>query len=275
MGKTDIEKINLNNADMHMHTTCSDGLFTPAEIVKRSKEMGLETIAVTDHDMVDGISEAVAAAKALGGIAVIPGIELSTEGPDGTELHILGYYIDTENEELNCTIAALKKGRKDRNAKLFEALRTQGILISKEDFDKLPDGGYIGKPMVAMKMMEKGYINQISQAFEKGKFLESQAVRAVKKEKLSTKEAISMILNAGGDPVLAHPMKIRSIGSRGSQEYWDNLDKLLKLMETWGLVGLECFYPDHTDEESAKLQLMARNRSLQVTKGSDYHGYEY
>ena len=275
MGKRDIEKINLDKADLHMHTTCSDGLFSPAEIVKMSKEMGLQTIAVTDHDLVDGIGEAVAAAKELGGITVIPGIELSTEGPDCTELHILGYYIDPENEELNRTIAALKKNRKDRNVRLLEALRTQGILISEKDFDKLPEGGYIGKPMIAKKMIEKGYITQIPQAFEKGMFLESPAVRAVKKEKLSAKEALLIITGAGGDPVLAHPMKIRNIGSRGSQEFWDNLDGLLKLLTIWGLVGLECFYPDHTDEESATLQHMARKHGLLVTKGSDYHGYEY
>lgn len=275
MSRTDIEKINLNKADLHMHTTCSDGLLTPAEIVKMAKDMGLQTIAITDHDLIDGIGEAIAAAKELGDIAVIPGIELSTEGPDHTELHILGYYIDPENDKLKSTIAALKRSRKKRNASLFEALRAQGILMREEDFDKLPKGGYIGKPMIAKKMIDKGYITQIHQAFEKGQFLESPAVRAVKKERLSAKDALGIITSAGGDPVLAHPMKIRNIGLRGSREFWENLDRLLELLTAWGLVGLECFYPDHTDEETTILQIMARKHTLEITKGSDYHGYEY
>lgn len=275
MGKADIKKIDLNKADMHMHTNCSDGLLTPGQIVEMAKNKGLQTIAITDHDLVEGIEEALSAAKELGGITVIPGIELSTEGPECTELHILGYLIDPDNADLNEAIAALKKRRKDRNERLFAALQSQGIQICEGDFDKVPADGYIGKPMIAKKMIEKGYVSNIPQAFEKGRYLESPVIRAIKKEKLSVEEALRLIINSGGTPVLAHPMKIRNIGPRGSLEFWENLDHLLKDLSSWGLVGLECFYPDHTEAEISILLSMAERYGLVVTKGSDYHGYDY
>ncbi len=275
MGKADIKKIDLNKADMHMHTSCSDGLLTPGEIVEMAKHKGLQTIAITDHDLIEGIDEALSVAKEIGGITIIPGIELSTEGPGCTELHILGYFIDPDNAELNDAIASLKKSRKDRNERLFAALRSQGIQICEKDFDKVSADGYIGKPMIAKKMIEKGYVSNIPQAFEKGKYLESPLIRAVKKEKLSVEEALRLIITSGGDPVLAHPMKIRNIGLRGSLEFWENLDHLLKNLSSWGLVGLECFYPDHTAAEIGSLLSMAEKYDLLVTKGSDYHGYDY
>jgi len=275
MSKVDLKKIDLNKSDMHMHSSCSDGLLSPSDLVHRAKEMGLETIAITDHDLVDGLKEAMDAAAESGDITVVPGIELSTEGPEQSELHILGYYIDPDDGELKSTIAFLRKSRKDRNRNLFDALKSQGIHIDEGDFENVPAGGYIGKPMIAKKLIEKGLINHIPQAFERGRFLESPVIRAVKKEKLSAKDAIRIIINAGGDPVLAHPMKIRDIGARGSEEFWKNLNRFLEILAGWGLEGLECYYPDHTDHEIELLKSLAHQHQLLVTKGTDFHGYDY
>ncbi len=275
MSKEDLKKIDLNKSDMHMHSTCSDGLLSPSDLVYRAKEMGLETIAITDHDLVGGLKEALDAAAESGNITVIPGIELSTEGPGQTELHVLGYYIDPEDAKLKSTIAFLKKSRIDRNRKLFDALKSRGIHIDERDFENVPAGGYIGKPMIAKKMIEKGLIRHIPDAFQRGRFLESSDVSAVKKEKLSAQDAIRIIIDAGGDPVLAHPMKIRDIGIRGSEEFWKNLNGLLEILADWGLEGLECYYPDHTEHEIELLKRLAHQHQLEVTKGSDFHGYDY
>ncbi|MBN7773707.1 PHP domain-containing protein [Clostridium aminobutyricum] len=260
--------------DLHLHTYFSDGSMSPTDIVKRAKEMGYELISITDHDGVDGIPEATIAGKALG-IKVIPGIELSTEDEQRISMHILGYDIDIDNPELLDKLKELKQKRKDRNDQLIEVLNKMGYAISMEDLRFTEGQSYIGKPIIARALLKKGYITDAKQAFESGKFLESPEAKAVKKDKISAEEAITLIKKAGGIAVLAHPMKIKKIGDRGTDQFYEELEKLIQKMKAFGLKGIECYHTDQTNQESLRLVELAEKYHLHITEGSDYHGPEF
>ena len=253
--------------DLHTHTYYSDGTTSPTEVVKWAKKGNLEQLSITDHDGTEGIKEALIAGEALE-IEVIPGIEFSVGEPDGTEMHILGYYIDISNEALMKRLKDIRKKRQERNGKLLAALRDLGFPLDPEDLHKKGDVDYLGKPDFARALINKGYINEFSEAFEEGRFLKSEEVRKIKKEKISAKEAIELIAGAGGMAVLAHPMKV--FGLVG--EYFEALDKLVCILKDYGLKGMECFYPEHSEEETMKLVNMAEKYKLHMTKGTDYHG---
>lgn len=259
--------------DLHLHTYFSDGSISPTDIVKRAKEMDYELIAITDHDGIDGVTEGMIAGKALG-IKVIPGIELSTENDKGISMHILGYHIDIHNVELTKKLTELKDKRRERNQRLLAVLNQMGYEISLADLSFTEGQDYIGKPIMARALLKKGYITHARQAFEPGKFLESPEAKAVKKDKISAKEAIELIRQAGGIAVLAHPMKIKKIGERDSEIFFDELEKLIQELKADGLRGIECYHTDQTNEESLRLVELAEKYHLHITEGSDYHGPE-
>lgn len=266
-----IRDMDLEKADLHVHSNRSDGVLSVKELVKEIKNQGNVIMAVTDHDGVYGVSEAIEASKSLGDIKVISGIEFSAEGPKNEELHILGYFIDIENPDLKETIEEVREARRERNLKLYEALSEMGYPISEDDFLGLPNEGYVGKPLIARKLMEKGLLKDFKSAFQKDKFFDSKEIRLIKKKKISAKKIIEVIDKAGGVSVLAHPMKIKKIGLRGSEEFWHNLEVLIKQLKKYGLSGLECYYPTHTEEEKEKIIDLAECVDLFVTKGSDFH----
>lgn len=253
--------------DLHTHTYYSDGTSSPTEVVKWAKKGNLDQLAITDHDGTEGIKEALIAGDALE-IQVIPGIEFSVDEPDGSEMHILGYYIDISNEELKKRLTDIKDNRKERNVKLLAALADLGYPLDPEDLQKKGDVDYIGKPDFARALINKGYINEFSEAFEEGRFLKSEEIRKIKKEKITAKEAIELIIGAGGLAVLAHPMKV--FGLEG--DYFEALDKLVSILKDYGLSGMECFYPEHNEEETMKLVDIAEKYKLHITRGTDYHG---
>lgn len=260
--------------DLHIHSTCSDGTMRPIDLVKKYQKEEYTVIALTDHDGIDGVKEAQIAGEALG-ITVYSGIEFGTKLPDGPELHILGYRFDIENEALKARLADILRARRERNSKLLVVLQEMGYDITEEDLKQRPDQTYIGKPNFALALMKKGYISQPSEAFQPGKFLESEEARAVKKERITPQEAISLILGAGGIPVLAHPMKVKNIGEKGSEEYFQNLSEILRTLKKAGLKGLECFHPSATHEQALRLVDLAGKYHLHITQGSDYHGPEF
>ncbi len=260
--------------DLHMHSTCSDGTMRPVDLVKKYHADEYSVIALTDHDGIDGVKEAQVAGEALG-ITVYSGIEFGTKLPDGPELHILGYRFDIENEALKKRLADILQARQDRNRRLLAVFQKMGYDIREEDLKQRPDQTYIGKPNFALALQKKGYINHPSEAFEPGKFLESEQALAVKKERISPQEAISLILGAGGIPVLAHPMKIKNIGEKGSEEYFQHLSEILKILKKAGLKGLECFHPSATHDQALRLVDLAGKYHLHITQGSDYHGPEF
>lgn len=295
-------------ADFHIHTTMSDGALTPTEIVKKYKNEEYDIIAITDHDGIDGVREAQIAGEALE-IQVIGGIEFSTcirgkdlrnwgmdyrgkrgldmTGPEPDEfglvkstddevgVHLLGYYFDLGDKRLAATLEKIRECRYDRNMRLIEALRKMGCELTYEELREGRKNDFIGKPVIARMLVKKGYIQTPAQAFEDGKFLESEEAQHIEKNKVDTLAAIDIINCAGGVPVVAHPMKIKHIGDRTTEEFWKNLEIIIKGLKKSGLKGLECFHPNHSHDESIRLVSLAEKYHLHITQGSDFHGNDF
>lgn len=256
--------------DLHIHSWHSDGIMSPADLVEKYTEEKYDLIAITDHEVTGGIAEAQEAAKDKN-IRIIGGIELATLYK-GTELHILGYYIDVENQKLKDKLQALSELRRERNQRLLEVLNRMGFELSEDDLIEREGQSYIGKPNFARALVRKGYIKTASEAFEDGKLLESNEAKAVERVKIPTEEAIDLIREAGGISVLAHPYKIKNIGERGTKEFRENFDIMIRELKKAGLKGLECIYPKHTDEERLFFIDEAAKYHLHITEGSDFHG---
>lgn len=258
--------------DFHIHTTASDGQATPTEIVKRAKELDYDIIAITDHDNTDGLAEAMIAADALD-MRVVPGIEIAVVTEEGKGLHMLGYYFDPENPELKAFLANMIENRKKRNEQLFKVLQEMGYDITEDDIE-VGKNDFIGKPLIARALVAKGYIKDPREAFGP-KILGSPKCRAVVKVKPLAKEAIEIIRKAGGTPVLAHPIQTRGVGQTGSEEFFENMDRIIGKLKRQGLKGLECFHPDQNFEQSMRFIEMAEKYHLHITRGSDFHGKDF
>ena len=257
-------------ADFHVHSYYSDGTMSPVELVTYYHDQEYDMIAITDHDGIDGVHDAKIAGEAIK-MGIISGVEFSTEF-EGHELHILGYYFDHENPELIAKCAELKKTRRERNQRLLDKLAEMGYEMSLEELERQSKKGYVGKPNIARLMVQKGYIKETKEAFEPGKIFESPEVKAIRRKKMDTVEAIELLKAAGGMAVLAHPGKIKSLGEKGTEEYWQNMDSLVKSLKKAGLKGMECFHPAHSEEEALKFVVIAGKYHLHITEGSDFHG---
>lgn len=251
-------------ADYHIHTWYSDGTMKPTEVVRKFKDEDYDIIAITDHDGVDGLMEAEIAGEALR-IQVIPGIEFGTDyNLDGTslELHILGYHIDAKNQALTDALCSIRAQRKARNEKLLAYLNSLGYDLAWEDLLQRPGQEYIGKPNFARALAAKGY--EIPDLWE--------VLDRVKREMISSYEAIRLTKEAGGIAVLAHPMKTKDLPPRDREEFWTALEAILRDLKKHGLGGLECYHPSATREESLRLVTLAGKYHLHITEGSDFHG---
>jgi len=247
--------------DLHVHTTASDGTLTPAELVARAQEKGLQAVAVTDHDTVEGLTEALAEA-AKREFEVVPGVEISVDYRGG-EMHILGYYIDPCSGPLLAGLEQLQEYRRERNPKVIRKLREVGLHITLEEVAEAAGGNVIGRPHFAAVLVRKGYAANTQEAFEK--YLGAGQPAYVKKEKLTPEEGIELIVRAGGLPVLAHPKYIRDHNP-------DRLSALLDKLKGAGLRGVEVYYTAHTPEETDLYLGLTRKHALLVTGGSDFHG---
>ena len=260
--------------DLHLHTFYSDGTMSPEELVVLALNNKVETIAITDHDGMGGLAEGMEAGKRMG-VHVIPGIELSTEDEEGVYMHILGYSFDWDNEALKNEVEAIRRKRVERNEKLLAALREIGCKITKEDLQLREGQDYVGKPTFALALMRKGYVSSPKEAFKEGRFMKSDVVRSMHREKISAKKAIELILGAGGIPVLAHPMKISHLTRVEGENFFEKLDKQLSKLKSWGLSGMECYYSSHLPQDTSRLVQLAQKHELMVTAGSDFHGMEF
>lgn len=260
--------------DLHLHTYYSDGTMSPEELVVLALNNKVETIAITDHDGMGGLAEGMEAGKRLG-VHVIPGIELSTEDEEGVYMHILGYCFDWDNEALKNEVEAIRRKRVERNEKLLAALREIGCKLTKEDLQLREGQDYVGKPTFALALMRKGYVSTPKEAFKEGRFMRSDVVRSVHREKISAKKAIELIREAGGIPVLAHPMKISHLIKGEGDDFFEMLDKQLNKLKSWGLAGMECYYSSHLPQDRSQLVSMAQKHQLIITAGSDFHGSEF
>jgi predicted metal-dependent phosphoesterase TrpH len=246
--------------DLHTHSTASDGKLSPAELMRHARSVGIEVIALTDHDTLSGLEEAAEEAARVD-IEFIPGIEISAENDPGT-LHMLGYFIDPSNSELIETLAWLRGGRDDRNQIILAKLAELGCPLDWEEVAALAGGESMGRPHIATAMVNRGYVSSFNDAFER--YLGKGAAAYTDRLKMTPEIAIDRIRSAGGLPVLAHPQTL----SLNDEELSDLLDRLTSL----GLAGIEVYYYSHSADETDLYLTLARRYGLVVTGGSDFHG---
>ncbi|MEA2071234.1 MAG: PHP domain-containing protein, partial [Asgard group archaeon] len=245
--------------DLHLHTTASDGTFTPSEMVKFAKVKGLSAIAITDHDTVNGVPEAIYAGKKEK-LEVISGIEFSTEYHNQS-IHIVGLFVDYLDKELLKLTKEIVQSRKTRAIKMIEKINAldEGNPLTIQEIEKKADG-LIGKLHIANTMVEKGYADTIDEIFEK--YLKRDAKCYVPRFKLSPKQAIEFLNKKKAIPILAHP---------GLYDFLDLKQFLIK-HKSHGLKGIEVYYPSHSPKYQQKLKELAKELNLCVSGGSDCHG---
>ena len=243
-------------ADLHLHSNKSDGILSPEEVVLQAARLGLAAISLTDHDTVEGISEALDAGTKYG-VQVVPGIELNTSADNG-ELHILGYYIRHTDKKLLNNLKGIKEARVRRIQAIVQKLNSLGFEITFEQvLKKAGKADSMGRPHIARLLLEKGYVSTIREAFEK--YIGHGGPAYVERHKLMPGDVIALIKDCGGVPVLAHP------GILSSSLYID-----LCIRE--GIQGIEVYHSRHTEEQAAVFREIARRHDLIVTGGSDCHG---
>ena len=241
--------------DLHIHTTASDGSWTPKEVVEQAKKLGLTAIAITDHDTMDGVERAIQRGAELG-VEVIPGVELNTDYDDH-EVHVLGYYLDFTNPSLQKELAELRDARVNRMRLMVEKLATVGVQISYDRVREIAGEGAIGRPHLARAIMEAGYASEWEEIFQK--LIGRGCPAYVPRTKLTPTDAVKLILEVGGVPVLAHPGL-------------NDLDEIIPDLIKAGLQGMEIYHYDHTDADIEHYEEMAQQYGLFFTGGSDCHG---
>lgn len=245
-----------SGVDLHCHSTASDGLLTPTDLVDYASHRGVSVIGLTDHDSTSGIESATAAGRQRG-VTVIPGVELSSE-IEGLQAHILGYFIDPESESLQREFAWMNESRRERIGRIVRNLNEAGIPIDIEDVMALAGNGTVGRPHVARVLIQSGHAESVSDAFER--FLTRGKPGYAISEKITPEGAIRAIERAGGVAVLAHPWSTR-----------DPAGAVARLAPA-GLTGLECFYGEYSLAVQQELAQLAAEYDLIPTGGSDFHG---
>ena len=249
----------MGQADLHIHSTASDGRLTPAEVVQEAARRGLKFIALADHDTVDGIAPAQAAAKSFPGLKVIPGVEISTDIPEG-EAHVLGYFIDYSSRELEEKLDRFRNSRLKRARRMVAKLDKLGIHLDWRRIEQITGASVMGRPHIARVMLEKGYINSFKQAFTD--YIGRDCPAYVEREKITPAEAVALIIKARGLAVLAHPFTV------------SEPEAMIMELKTSGLAGIEAYYDGYSDEEVSRLVTIAEKHHLVTTGGSDYHGLD-
>lgn len=252
--------------DLHIHSTASDGTLTPAELLARARDLGVEAISITDHDCVDGSREALS----LGvppELGFVTGVEISASPPPFLEspgsFHILGYAIDPDHPGLCMALAQLQSARRNRNPKILERLRRLGIDIAIETVHEAAGQGQTGRPHIARVMVENGFCGSIDEAFDR--YLGTGRPAYVEKKRIACGDAIEMIRAAGGIAVLAHPGLLKPLPK-------NRLEALVARLVDMGIGGIEAFYPSHCLPDTACFIEMAEHHGLVVTGGTDFHG---
>ena len=252
--------------DLHIHTTASDGTYEPHEILQMASRLGLQAIAITDHDTLEGSRRALAG-EIPAGLDFLSGVEISAHPPDRCKingsLHILAYDFDVDSRPLQKALGDLQQARGLRTRQIVERLHELGIPLSLEQVLKEAGPGNSGRPHVASAMVKAGVVQDIDEAF--GRYLGKGCPAYVDKYRLNCRQAFELIRNAGGIPVLAHPYLIRC--GHGA-----NLTDLVRQLCAWGLMGLEAYYPEHTPKATDEYLHLAQTYNLLVTGGTDFHG---
>ena len=244
--------------DLHTHSNCSDGSMSPSELVLHAAEKGLAAIALTDHDTVDGIKEAVAKGKECG-IEVVPAIEFSARSK--TLTHILGFYIDEDNAQLKSVLTEIVDLRKERNEVTAKLLQQLGFDVALEEAAAIAPGGIIGRAHYAKLLMDKGYTSSVKESFDK--YLAAGKPAYFTNQKLEAKCIIETIHAAGGVAFLAHPHQMK-LG--------DKLEDYVKELVSYGLDGMEGYYSEYDEKMQTEYQAMASRYGLALSGGTDFHG---
>jgi predicted metal-dependent phosphoesterase TrpH len=242
--------------DLHTHSLRSDGALSPADLVKRAAARGVKIQALSDHDTLAGVAEAVATGKELG-VRIIPATELNTESEWG-DAHILGYFIDPADSELEERLRWLRENRGRRIELMVEKLNALGFAVDLARVLEIAQGGALGRPHLAQALFEKGYVRSYDEAFET--IIAKDAPAYVARVGLDPFEAVALVRKHRGVPSLAHPGTV--IG----------LDALLPKLVAVGLAGIEAYYGEHSPEMTARYLASAREFGLVATGGSDFHG---
>lgn len=243
--------------DLHMHTTASDGDYAPADLMRKAADAGLQVIAITDHDTLDGIHEAKKAGKELG-IEVIAGVELSTKY-NGKTVDILGYDL-LKTDELHGLLIRMRRGRENRAQVIIEKFAEINMPLSMEDILEFSQGGVIARPHIAKAIVKKGYVSDYQAVFDE--YLADGKPCAIDKVIISPQEGIELIHKAGGKAVLAHPVYLED-------------DALVEQLLQYDFDGIEVWHRSHTAGDVQRYKAIAKKHNLLMTGGSDFHHDEH
>jgi predicted metal-dependent phosphoesterase TrpH len=246
--------------DFHVHSTFSDGSFTPEELIGEAVRLGLSAIALTDHDTTDGVPRFTAAAISTSVLA-IPGVEISADVKSGT-MHMLGYLIDPDHQTLIERLKWLREGRKVRNAEILEKLNKLGFRLTWEEVAAFAEEDVVGRPHFAQALLARDLVKDKNEAFDK--YLGKGKPAYAERRRMTPENSIRLICEAGGVPVLAHPFTLNlSI---------EALKKQIAELRDFGLGGIEVFYSEHTPQITSQYLNLAKEFGLVATGGSDFHG---
>ncbi len=252
--------------DLHIHSTASDGSLSPLEILKQAQELDLGAIAIVDHDTVEGSKEAIQTGVPAS-LKFLTGVEISAnpppEIPCSGSFHILGYRIKLDDAVLNRNLEMLQRARKNRNPLIIQRLNNLGMDIAIEDVMGEVESGLLGRPHIARCMVKKGIVRSINEAFDK--YLGKGMPAYVNKQRLDCRNAMEIISNAGGIPVLAHPFLIKMKNGH-------SLEELIIILKSMGLKGIEVYYPEHPCDHTMHYAELAERYGLLMTGGTDFHG---
>lgn len=243
-------------ADLHIHTYFSDGAYSPEQIVINARQKGLDIISITDHDTVDGLERAVHAGKKYG-VEVIPGLEISTE-VQGDEIHLLGYFIDYNNIELDKYLTFFKEERYHRAKRIVKKLNDIGVKITIEDVKKFSKFSAIGRPHIALAMLDAGYIKNFYEAFSR--YIGDYGPAYEKKIHFSLESAVKLINDSGGLSFIAHPANMK--------------ESVISQILDIGIDGIETVHPSHSKMKQKFYKGIVSQYCLLQSGGSDFHGGE-
>ncbi len=244
--------------DLHTHSTASDGIYSPAELLRHAADAGLRVLALTDHDSTAGLAQAAQAAARLD-IELIPGVEINTD-VSGGEVHVLGYFLEYERPAFQAVLTVLRDARERRGERMVELLNEHGINVSWERVRQIARGA-VGRPHVAQALVEAGYVQSIGAAFDR--YIGKGCYAYVPRYRLTPVEAVRLIVSANGLPVIAHPLELPGL---------EELRRSLPALCQAGLVGLETYYGPYTGAQERTLRALADEFKLIATGGSDFHG---
>ena len=243
--------------DLHLHTTASDGRLSPREVGRLAAGQGLKHMSISDHDSTEGLAEALEESKNFPGLRIIPGIELSTDVP-GDEIHMLGYFIQYEDEEFQDILKRFRTGRLDRAQEMVGKLAALGIVLDWRRVKEIAGDGSVGRPHIALAMVEEGYCKEPKDAFPE--YLGRNGLAYAERPKMTPTEGVEMLRRVGGVPVLAHPA------------YMNELEPNVVALKEAGLIGMEVYYAKFDADTVRRLKILADKYDLIPCGGSDFHG---